>query len=714
MTQQAGAPAGAADTAGARRRGGPRSPTMWAFFVGLGSLGAGALYELLYRARGWKDGALVFAARSAGVSLTLGGRLPELFTFASVGAAALALGLALVVARRAVASAGGRWRRAVFVLVCAAMVSLLPLHFVVSWVVGESLYAMKGLDASWARPRFVRDFGLVAPQELFFGAAIVALGSFALSARVGRALARTLGAFRRVPLWALVAAGAAVVVVLSAWTSLGLTGGLPLQADAQVYWFQAKTFAAGRLSSPLLGGREFFDTGLAPASRGAPFAFAGNRWFSVATPFAPLCFAAGIVSGVPWLVGPVLGGALVAATYFLGLEAYGRRCAAVGALVLAASPWLILMSADYLTHVPGALVGTMFLALALTTFRTRRLLPAALAGLCLGLGANARPVTAVGLCVPTALVWVAWLVRSPRSAWRPTAAFAAGLATPLAGLLVYNWLTTGHPLVFGYQAAGFLDPSRRAADLAEGWRWTPALGLSNVAWSLYGLQRAGLGWPVPWLGMAIGLLALVRPDGRVRGVWLLFLATILSLALAYSWHGRAPFAKGGPRYVFEVLPVAIVLLAVAIVWLADRLVAGGFRQREIVCVGIAVVLLCTGHAAWRTVREQLPRQRKLARDQRQFLNSVAAVEKPAVVFVPLRLRVYDTWLFNLAVSQNSPGLDGPVVFARDLGPRNRLLLDALPGRRAYVWSHDEKRAVPLRRARSAQGAKAVGLVGEAR
>ncbi|MFP4056839.1 MAG: glycosyltransferase family 39 protein [Candidatus Brocadiia bacterium] len=676
--------------------------------LGLAFAAAALFYEFLWLARmpssEFPEGGMGFAVRRAGLEVRLSPRGWVVFAVGSAALGACAVGVALVGTRRVLAPAdrarpggGHRW-----VLGGAAVVLLvfaLPLRFAIGWADGV-VYPLALYDAPWARRECLRALGLATAGQFLWLSALVALvGAGSLvrcwPCRVGEAVVR---AVRRVPPWAIALAAGVALACGAAVYAKAVLGGEPSYPDAAIYHFQAKTLASGRLTSPLLGAREFFDPSACPFPSGTPFAFAEGRWFGVGLPFAPLCYAAGVAAGVPWVVGPLLGGAVVLAAYFLAREVFGRGAAAPAAALAAVSPWLVLMSAEYLTHVPGALVGTLFVVAALRAMDRSSWRAALVAGLCLGLLAATRPVTAVGLCAPTAVAWVVWLARRRGEAWRPTVAFAAALAVPLAGILAYNAGTTGSPTTFGYQLAvedwQMLPPSL----LREGWEWRPALGLANLAQMLRGLDRGSMRWPVPWLGAALGALILWGPPRATRRrAWVLVLAlTPLSLALAYVRWSRAPEGLGGPRYVFEALPVAVVLGAGALVTVRERLLAGGAGAERASAVLLLGLGFCAVYGVAGTAVWELPRYRAAAKENAAMFEAMERqAEPPAVVFFPVGESDRHTAKFYLLVGRNDPGLSGPIVYARDLGPRNRLLAKELPDRNYYRWDHDRSALVPI-------------------
>jgi hypothetical protein len=671
-------------------------------WLGLVLLAAALLYEFLWLARKPMGADLAFVVNRLGLKVVLRRGFYEVFAFGSVLLAACCVAAAWVAARHALGQAGAPARGGRLALAAAVvLVFASPLHYAVSWADGR-LYELKVYDAAWSREQFLKELGLLASARLLWLAAVLAVGGYLLATPrrwPSAPLAAAVSLCGRVPRWLLVVAAAGVVTVLAAAFVGGVLGGVPLYPDAGPYYFQARTFAAGRLWSPLVGGREFFDPALCPYPGGTPFAFLTDRWFCVGLPFAPLCYAVGFVLGCPWLVGPVLGGVVVALTYALTREVFGRGAALVALPLAAVSPWLVFMSGEYLTHVPGAAAGLLFLIAAFRAMERGSWRWAAVAGLSIGLLANARPVTAAGYCAPTAVAWVIWLVRHRERAWRPTVAFAVALAVPMAGLLAYNAATTGSPTRFGYQIA--MEGWQQVPDslrTAPDWHWRAPLGVANVAQMLHGLDASTFRWPIPWLGVALATLLLLGGGGasRLRRAPLLLGLTVPALALAYARWPRVPYGVGGPRYVFEVVPVAIVLAAGALRVLYGRLVALGVAARRALAVLALVFVFCAAYGAGGAVRSDLRLYRAQARESlRMFRLIEAQAERPAIVFLPVPFGDRFTARLYLAVGQNAPALDGPIVYARDLGAENRRLAADLPGRHAYRWDDDAFGLVPI-------------------
>jgi len=658
--------------------------------------------EFLWMARSPADaGGMAFAVRRLGLRLELSRGAYEALASAAAAGALGGVAVAVLLSRRAAGASGGAgvWRWALGLV--ALVVCAVPLNRLVAWAAG-GVHVFQALGPEWERRLFFRELGLYSSRQLLWLGALVALGTCLLVGRrrwPSRWLSHGLGRVNRLPHGLLVAAGGALVAVLAAGYSLAMLEGQPHYADAAVYLYQAKTFAAGRLWSPLPGGQEFFDPALCPAPGNPSFAFIGDRWFGVQLPAAPLLYAAGVLVGCPWVVAPLLGGGVAVLTYVLARRLFGRSAALIALLLAALSPWLVMMSGEYLTHVPGALTLLVFLLAALRAMQRSSVLAAAVAGLFLGFSALTRPFTALAFCVPAALAWLVWLVRRPRTAWRPSLAFALALAVPTAALLAYNVATTGKALDFAYWVAGRGARAFHGGSLKTLVRpWTPIRGVSNVLETVYSFGSATFRWPVPAVALLVGAALAAGLKGEPGKRWQIVVVglTPVALVLGYAHRSDVSYCMSGPRYVFEIVPLVIVLLAGAMVAAWRRLCAAGIDGDRVRATLALAVGFCLVAATVKVVLSELPMHRRVSNvDRRMFDVVEAQAERPALVFLPVPPERRYVWQLYAAIAENDPALEGPILYARDLGPRNHLLAADRPGRHHYRWDVEQRRLVPI-------------------
>lgn len=340
----------------------------------------------------------------------------------------------------------------------------------------------------------------------------------------------------------------ALWLLAAAWTTVALYRQLPHVLDAVSYVFQAKLLRAGRfwIEPPRL----------VDAFKGPFQVVFEGRWFSQYPPGAPLAYALGDLLGAMWLVGPLAGVLLLAATAFAARTLYADdRLGALVVLLGVASPFLLFQAGSFLSHpIAGALVALALALFAQTDRRGYSLRWSAAAGLAVGAAFVTRETSAVVL----GGVLFLWLALHER--WRSALAFGAGAAPMGVLYLAYNQALTGRLTTLPRALFDTTDRLGFGDGIGFYGRHTLAAGLANIDEQLTVLQFDLLGWPPLF---ALGLLALPfllvhprRPDRRD----LLFGAGVVALVavfVGYFYHGVAL----GPRYLFEGLPFLLILAA---------------------------------------------------------------------------------------------------------------------------------------------------------
>ncbi len=113
-------------------------------------------------------------------------------------------------------------------------------------------------------------------------------------------------------------------------------------------------------------------------------------------------------------------------------------------------------------------------------------------------------------------------------------------------------------------------------------------------------------------------------------------------------------------------------------------------------LGVVLVFLFL-HAGFRVAMGpewRVEREESLAR--RATIAAIRAqVKPPAIVFIPLGQGHSDVSDFYAALAENDPALLKGIIFARDLGERNRDLAAARPNHRPFRWDPDSRKALPL-------------------
>lgn len=485
-------------------------------------------------------------------------------------------------------------------------------------------------------------------------------------------------------LWVVAAAS------LLAWVVLERAPHVP---DEVCYIFQAKYFAQGRLWVPPPPDPDAFFI---------PFTLIENgRWYAATTPGWPALLAGGYFFGVPWLVNPLLGGVAILLAHALLRRLYGRGVADGTVLLLAASPWLLWMSASLMPH-PATLVFALLALLGTVQAREQgSAWGGALAGLSCGALLHVRPLEAVIVAAVAGL----WWLFGGRKKLRVTplaAALVAGGA--MAGFfLAYNKALTGEATQTpinrylnqtfypGVNRLGFgADVGYDAAKRGMSWVGLDPLPghgpidvFMNSNQNLHLVNFDALGWMCGSLLFVFLLLGgrgrLATREGRAgdRLLWGLLLGTIAGLNL-YWFSGGADF---GARYWYLlILPCAALTIrsGQALMSRAQGATAPpGAPARVWVFVALATAAGIATHVPWRAL-DKYWRYRGTSGAIRQ-LAAEHNFGRSLVIINGLQWPEYASASYlNPAIL--SPEYDGPIyALPRDTASLERLLA-AFPDR----------------------------------
>lgn len=410
------------------------------------------------------------------------------------------------------------------------------------------------------------------------GTLLRALAAAALLLAIAGALA--LVPVRRPPRRPLPSARVAVVCLalaaaaLSAWTARGVLDRVPHLPDSVVYLLQAGWAADGRLTGEASPVQEHLTV---------PFTYArGERWIGHYPPGWPLLLAPFLALGVPWLAAPLLALPFTVLAYLIGREVDSETVGVAAAALATVSPQARLMFGCYLSHALSAVLAAGAIWLVLRMGRRVSWGPAAAAGGLLGACFAVRPLTAVAVALPCAVVMLVRASRPGREASRRqiVAATAAGLVATVP-TLVANQAITGNPLAFAYSLAD---------GTMYGLRNLP-FGIRNLDALLASTPSALLGWgwglgarrllDAAAFGIALVPLLRRRPEGR----HLFLLGIVASLALLHLGARGEGLHGYGPRYYFDGFIALYVLAAAGF----RRMAAAAPPGRGLAAVGAAVL-----------------------------------------------------------------------------------------------------------------------------
>jgi 4-amino-4-deoxy-L-arabinose transferase-like glycosyltransferase len=485
---------------------------------------------------------------------------------------------------------------------------------------------------------------------------------------------------RRGPMLGAAAFVAVTATVLTALVASNLLDRIPHVQDSVADLFQAKTLALGRLWVPDPRLHNFFSEEFIPVHNG--------KWFGKYPPGWPLLLAVGVLLHIPWLINPILSGAVVLLIYLIGREVYSAAIGLMAAVLTVSSPFFLLLGGSFMPH-----TSTVFYLLSATYLFVRwykrsagasenrrleasHLLPT---GFLLGMGFLTRQTDAIAFSLPFA----AFLLPSVRRRqFRPILWLLLGAIPPVAFLLLYNWILAGSPLTSPYSLWWPFDRLGFGPTVGAG-GFTPSQGLWNTSFNLQMLLAHLFGWP---FYLTLTLAGVPFITGRAtRWDWA-FLASAGAIILAFVAYWN-PGVMYGPRYYFAVVPGAALLTARGLEelyrWPLRIRLRRGHDRIAALAIPAAVLALLVAYNLSVYLPAQIPVYRGYNYTSAASIDTVqrAGIHHALIFVVSNPPGAW--WSYGAVFSSNSPLLDGDIVYARDLGATDRELMRAYPGRSYY-------------------------------
>jgi hypothetical protein len=459
---------------------------------------------------------------------------------------------------------------------------------------------------------------------------------------------------------ALIGAGGALLV---GGILIGAFDAMPGFGDEMNYLIQGKIFASGRLWVPPPPEPEFYRVSWMDMSGED-----GKVW-GFHPPGNSAILAFGWLVGVYWLTVPLVGGALLAVQYLLGLELFRRRGAALlHVALIATSHYVLSLASSFMAHAPSMLLLSLSFLFLMRFDERGRGADLALAALFSGLAFTVRPLSAVLAAAVPLLAIVTRLRRTHLCAAAGSLAIGLALA---ASVFAYTRGITGKwelpYLVKGPEAGQTL-----AVRLAKGLD----VHLGNLYRNCNELQHRVHSGGI--LGNAVlffvGLLVARRDPGRR---WLRIAAgSFVFFVVAHSvlhWYGW----KWEPRMLYDVSFLAFLVSTAGLSALLSA--PGRGRPARELAAGAAVVAL-----GWVAIFD-LPR--RLATEYKNYNGAAVAARREvaargisdAVVFFE------DEVPFSCYTPFNDLDGGGDVVYARHRGDlADYRLLARFPGKRSFL------------------------------
>jgi hypothetical protein len=464
---------------------------------------------------------------------------------------------------------------------------------------------------------------------------------------------------------------------------------MPHIEDEYAYVWQAQVASRGEIFRPIPA---------CPRCFLVPFVvdFNGHRFGKYPLPW-PVMLSFGIKLGARQMVNPLLAAACIWLMYSLTRKLRDTRTGFFAALLLASSPFFLILSSALLSHVFSLFLGLVFMLSWFDTFNNERKvplwMPLCTAGLSMGLLMLSRPLTALGLVIPFILHGTILLFRGPGRQRRSVLVIAGIVFLFIPLYFVWQYVLTGDPLrnpytlVWPYDTIGFGPGIGRQTG-----GYLPSMALKNIKTALYVGMFDLFGWlKYSWILLPVGLIAGMR-DRKAMFVS----ATALTIVAAYAlyWVGSDLF---GPRYYFEALHAVVLLTAMAVNWMTGKLPSESGKRfwksfstwRFILATVLTTLFVVCALQFY--LPQRLSRFSNLygasAERIKPFINNDTPGITPALVIV----HISQTWTdYSSLTELSNPYFDTPFVFSLSQGEKkNALAASMLPNRHIWHYYADE-------------------------
>ena len=456
-------------------------------------------------------------------------------------------------------------------------------------------------------------------------------------------------------------------LVMASVTSALVFENIPHVQDSIAQLFHARIFAEGVLTAPSPPHREFFDY---------VNVINDGRWYSQYPPGHTILLTLGVLLGAPWIINPLLGALTVGVVYYLGKELYGEVIGRLSALLALLSPFILFMSSEFMNHSSALFFASLFLLFLVKSLRTGKFLHGLIAGGAIGWVGCIRPYTAIAIAFPALLYAAVQFFKRPRELRNPVIGFGLISLAFVGILLGFNYLTNGHPLLFGYEK---LWGPLTGIGFGKG-PWgpphTPMNGLRQTISNLNGINKHLFEWPVPSL-----LFIVLFFFTGTRNRWdVLLITTLASPSVFYFFYWFQDWCFG-PRFLYEATAAAVVLSArgierIPVLWRDVFGFETPHRRVRILTAALLVILFSIGFAT------NIPPHIKFYGNSYWAVSAeiLDKVEKrgitEAVVFVRSN--------YGKGFVGNDPFMRNRVIYVKDLQDQNHLIMELYPDHDYYI------------------------------
>ena len=443
-----------------------------------------------------------------------------------------------------------------------------------------------------------------------------------------------------------------------------------IPTDENSYLFQAKIFAQGRLFAEPHPLREFFEA--------VNIVTTPSKVFGKYPPGHALFLMWGVLIGYPRLIPLLISSLTLLVIFFLAKEAYDTKTAKVSVIFALFSPAYLFTSSTLLSQTTSLFLISLGCLFFIKTLKSGRYYFPFISGACLGLAFNTRPLNTIALSIPFSVYLFCLLIKYKRAYLKKFLLFSFALLIFFGIFLSYNHALTGDAFLMPFQMWGNEHLVRDSYGFGTHGDYTHDFdkGFTNTRLNLRRLNEWLFGWPCSLL--FICALFFFYPLNK----WdYIFFSGFLLLVIAYLfwwWAGEVL----GSLYYYDSLVFLVVLSARGFIKLTECIDGKKYAMGRTGVMIFTIILFLFSLVNFFPAKIE------------ETYNMVSAFKTPAfeikknnvhnaIVFITF---VEGGWFKNRFYIHNSPELLDDILFARNLGKKNKLLMNYYPDRNYYIYS----------------------------
>jgi len=512
-------------------------------------------------------------------------------------------------------------------------------------------------------------FGSVALLFLLTGMypLVIWLGKYRIGALTRRAIKRISFFFYNVDIRYFLIAIFILAFTAANLGSYFLFEHIPHIQDSLDQVFHGRIFALGKLIVPSHEYRDFFNF---------THMINDGKWYSEYPPGHSFLMMFGAMLGIPWIINPLMGSLSIMVFYFIGKEIYDEKTGRLAAALGLFSPFIIFMSSEFMSHGSALFFISLFVLFFARAINRGKFYNSLISGASLGIALNGRPMTAFAISIPFAVYAIVLLVKGFRKYILRLSIILVTVCAFIGILLLFNYLTTGKPLLFGYVVRHGEGHNPGFGHSGWGKPHTPSKGFRQNMNNLNALNKYLFEWPIPCLFFVFLLFA-----SGTRNKWdYLSISSFWILSIAYFFYWFQDWCFG-PRFMYESSVMCILLTARGILrtprLMNSTLGLKTSHERVMGTVGTAVVICILLGLAFH-IRPLV----KIYSKNYWGVNAsvLKAVKREKITNAVVFVRSY----YGSVLPANSPTFDGEVIYVRDLGVKNHLMMSYYPERKHYI------------------------------